>query len=179
MRILLMEDMDKLGTCGDEVVVKDGYARNFLIPQGKAIHATPNNVKQFNHQKNIVQRRLKKLQGEAQTVADQIAAISLTVTKKVGDQGKLFGSVTSQEIAGMLKDKGVGVDRRKINLGDPIKALGDFKIEVKLHPQVTAEIKLSVVAEEKEPAAEPVAEETPAQPAETAVSGEENPETPA
>ncbi len=154
MRILLTEDIEKLGTVGDEVTVKDGYGRNYLIPQGKAILATPKNLKQFNHQKSIVQRKLKKLQGDAQTIADQIASVSLSVKKKVGDQGKLFGSVTSQEIGDLLKDKGIEIDRRKIQLAEPIKALGDFKVPVKLHPEVIAEINLTVAAENPEPVVE-------------------------
>ncbi len=154
MRILLTEDIEKLGTVGDEVTVKDGYGRNFLIPQGKAILATPKNLKQFNHQKSIVQRKLKKLQGDAQTIADQIGSIALSVKKKVGDQGKLFGSVTSQEIGDLLKGKGIEIDRRKIQLSEPIKTLGDFKVPIKLHPEVIAEINLNVAAENPEPVAE-------------------------
>jgi len=105
MKVLLKEDVIKLGSCGDEVEVKDGYGRNFLIPTGKAIMATPKNLKQFKHQKSIVQSKSKKLKGEAQTVAEAIAKATLTVTKKVGDQGKLFGAVTSQELADLMDAK--------------------------------------------------------------------------
>ena len=154
MKVLLKEDVIKLGSCGDEVEVKDGYGRNFLIPAGKAIKATPKNLKQFNHQKSIVQRKSKKLKGEAQEVADAIAKITLTVTKKVGDQDKLFGSVTTQELASLMDAKGISLDKRKIQMAEPIKALGEFKLKVKLHPEVTAEINLSVVAEERQEPAE-------------------------
>jgi len=154
MKVLLKEDVIKLGSCGDEVEVKDGYGRNFLIPAGKAIKATPKNLKQFNHQKSIVQRKSKKLKGEAQEVADAIAKITLTVTKKVGDQDKLFGSVTTQELASLMDAKGISLDKRKIQMAEPIKALGEFKLKVKLHPEVTAEINLSVVAEESQEPAE-------------------------
>ncbi len=154
MKVLLKEDVIKLGSCGDEVEVKDGYGRNFLIPAGKAIKATPKNLKQFNHQKSIVQRKSKKLKGEAQEVADAIAKITLTVTKKVGDQDKLFGSVTTQELAGLMGAQGISLDKRKIQMAEPIKALGEFKLKVKLHPEVTAEINLSVVAEERQEPAE-------------------------
>ncbi len=148
MKVLLKEDVFKLGSVGDEVEVKDGYGRNFLIPTGKALLATPKNLKQFRHQKSIVDHKVKKFKGVAQTVADQLAQLSLSVKKKVGDQGKLFGSVTSQEIADLVAANGVEIDRRKIQLSEPIKALGEFKVPIKLHPEITAEIKLTVIAEE-------------------------------
>ncbi|MDH3257312.1 MAG: 50S ribosomal protein L9 [Nitrospinota bacterium] len=148
MKVLLKEDVVKLGSVGDEVEVKDGYGRNFLIPTGKALLATPKNVKQFRHQKSIVDHKVRKLKGSAQDVADQLAKLSLSIKKKVGEQGKLFGSVTSQEIADLVSAQGIGIDRRKIQLGEPIKSLGEFKIPVKLHPQVTAEMTLTVTAME-------------------------------
>ena len=161
MKVLLKEDVIKLGSCGDEVEVKDGYGRNFLIPTGKAIMATPRNLKQFNHQKSIVQGKSKKLKGQAQTIADAIAKAALTVTKKMGDQGKLFGAVTSQELADLLDTKGISLDKRKIQMTEPIKTLGEFKVPVKLHPEVIAEINLSVVAEEnQEPKEAETAEST-------------------
>ena len=171
MKVLLKEDVIKLGSCGDEVEVKDGYGRHFLIPAGKAIKATPKNLKQFNHQKSIVQRKSKKLKGEAQAVADAIAKITLTVTKKVGDQDKVFGSVTTQELAGLMDAQGISLDKRKIQMAEPIKALGEFKLKVKLHPEVTAEINLSVVAEESQEPAESQ-ESKKAETAETAGSTE-------
>ncbi len=155
MKVLLKEDVIKLGSCGDEVEVKDGYGRDFLIPTGKAIMATPRNLKQFNHQKSIVQGKSKKLRGEAQTIADAIAKAALTVTKKMGEQGKLFGAVTSQELADLLDTKGISLDKRKIQMTEPIKALGEFKVPVKLHPEVIGEINLSVVAEENQESQEP------------------------
>ena len=150
MKLLLKEDVENLGNCGDEVEVKGGYGRNYLIPQGKAILATPKNVKQFAHQRNIVQAKIKKLVKAAGVVADEIGKVSCSVKKKVGEQGKLFGSVTAQNIHDLLLEKGVEIDKRKIQLDEPIKTLGDFKIPVKLHPQVTAEISLSVLAEEED-----------------------------
>ena len=148
MKVLLKEDVPKLGSVGDEVTVKDGYGRNFLIPTGKALLATPKNLKQFRHQKSIVDHKVKKFRGVAQDLADQITKLSLSVKKKVGEQGKLFGAVTSQEIAELVSAQGVEIDRRKIQLGEPIKSLGEFKIPVKLHPQVIAEITLTVSGEE-------------------------------
>ena len=174
MKVLLKEDVPKLGSVGDEVEVKDGYGRNFLIPTGKALLATPKNVKQFRHQKSIVDHKVKKFKGVAQGIADQLAQLSVSVTKKVGEQGKLFGSVTSQEIAELVSAQGIEIDRRKIQLSEPIKSLGEFKIPIKLHPEITAEFSLTVTGEEpveapETPTAAPEAE-TPAEaPVEEAV----------
>ena len=149
MKLLLKEDVDGLGFCGDEVEVKDGYGRNFLIPKGKALLATPNNLKAFNHQKRVVQGKLTKVIAAAQGIADEIKKITCLVKKKVGDTGKMFGSVTAQELADLLKAQGVDVDRRKIQIAEPIKKAGEYKIPIKLHSNVMAEIKL-VVEGEKE-----------------------------
>ena len=157
MKLLLKEDVDGLGFCGDEVEVKDGFGRNFLIPKGKALLATPNNLKSFNHQKRVVQSKVKKVIATVQAIADEIAKVTCTVKKKIGDTGKMFGSVTAQEIADLLKVQGVDIDRRKIQITEPIKKAGEYKIPVKLHTEVTAEIKLVVEAEQEvaEPTEEP------------------------
>ena len=157
MKLLLKEDVDGLGFCGDEVEVKDGFGRNFLIPKGKALLATPNNLKAFNHQKRVVQSKVKKVIATVQAIADEIAKVTCTVKKKIGDTGKMFGSVTAQEIADLLKVQGVEIDRRKIQITEPIKKAGEYKIPVKLHTEVTAEIKLVVEAEQEvaEPTEEP------------------------
>ncbi|MGP0564602.1 MULTISPECIES: 50S ribosomal protein L9 [unclassified Nitrospina] len=166
MKLLLLEEVEKLGHLGDEVEVRDGYGRNYLIPQGKAILATANNVKEFQHHKGIIQRKLKKLKGEAETQAEAIGKLRIQVSKKVGDQGKLFGSVTSQEIADLVEAQGVQIDRRKIQLSDPIKALGEFEVPLKLHPEVTAKIHVTVSAEE-EPKADTEEETATSEQAET------------
>ncbi|CCQ91319.1 50S ribosomal protein L9 [Nitrospina gracilis 3/211] len=166
MKLLLLEEVEKLGHLGDEVEVRDGYGRNYLIPQGKAILATANNVKEFQHHKGIIQRKLKKLKGEAETQAEAIGKLRIQVSKKVGDQGKLFGSVTSQEIADLVEAQGVQIDRRKIQLSDPIKALGEFEVPLKLHPEVTAKIHVTVSAEE-EPKADAEEETATSEQAET------------
>ena len=157
MKLLLKEDVDGLGFCGDEVKVKDGYGRNFLIPKGKALLATPNNLKAFNHQKRVVQSKVKKVIATVQAIADEIAKVTCTVKKKIGDTGKMFGSVTAQDIADLLKVQGVDIDRRKIQITEPIKKAGEYKIPVKLHTEVTAKIKLVVEAEQEvaEPTEEP------------------------
>ncbi|MEE2987303.1 MAG: 50S ribosomal protein L9 [Nitrospinota bacterium] len=149
MRLLLKEDVEGLGFCGDEVTVKDGYGRNFLVPRGKAIAATPKNLKQFNHQKSIVQARVKKIVEAAKTLAAGIEKVTCTLKKKVGNHGKLFGAVTAQDIANALRKNDLEIDRRKIQLNEPIKALGQFKVPVKLHTEVTAKINVSVVQEQE------------------------------
>ena len=149
MKLLLKEDVDGLGFCGDEVEVKDGYGRNFLIPKGKALLATPNTLKAFNHQKRVVQGKLAKVVAAAQAIAGEVEKVTCSIKKKVGDTGKMFGSVTAQEIADLLKAQGVDVDRRKIQIAEPIKKAGEYKIPVKLHSNVIANIKLTVEGEQE------------------------------
>ena len=148
MQVILREDIDNLGKIGDLVKVADGYARNFLVPAKKAIEATPNNVHAMDHAKKMVSDRIRKLKKEAAADADVIKALAITIKAKSGEEGKLFGSVTSMDIAEAMKAQGVAVDKRKIVLDEPIKRLGDFTVTVKLHADVTAEFKLSVIAEE-------------------------------
>ncbi len=148
MQVILREDIDNLGKIGDLVKVADGYARNYLVPGKKAIEATPKNVHAMDHAKKMVSDRLRKLKKEAAADADKIKALAITIKAKSGEEGKLFGSVTSMDIAEAMKAQGVAVDKRKIVLDEPIKRLGDFTVTVKLHADVTAEFKLSVIAEE-------------------------------
>jgi large subunit ribosomal protein L9 len=163
MKLLLKEDVESLGSCGDQVEVKNGYGRNFLIPSGKAILATPHNMKAFKHQKNIVQAKYRKFKNAAEEVATKISGISCEFVKKTGDTGKLFGSVTSQDIADFVSKNGIDIDKRKIQLKEPIKALGDFTVSYKVHPEVTAEIKVKVSAEKVVVKEAPKAEEAPAE----------------
>ena len=148
MKLLLKEDVENVGSVGDEVEVKNGFGRNFLIPSGKAILATPRNLKAFNHQKSVVQAKYRKFKNAAEEVGSKISAISCEFVKKVGDTGKLFGSVTNQDIADAVSKQGVDIDKRKIQLKEPIKALGDFTASYKVHPEVSAEIKIKVIKEE-------------------------------
>ena len=163
MKLLLKEDVHGLGSCGDEVEVKNGYGKNFLIPNGHAIAATPKNLKQFNHQKTIVQGRLKKIKISAEAQALEIGKALCVFKKKTGDNGKIFGAVTTQDISESLRSHGVELDRRKLQLKEPIKSLGDFEVPVKLHPEVTVVVKVTVVQEEVEPKvpSTPPKEETP------------------
>jgi len=150
MKLLLKEDVHGLGSCGDEVEVKNGYGKNFLIPKGFAIVATPKNIKQFNHQKSIIQGRLKKVKLSAEAQALEIRKVVCTYKKKAGDGEKIFGSVTTQDISESLRVFGIELDRRKLQLKEPIKSLGDFEVPVKLHPEVIVAVKVAVVREEVE-----------------------------
>ena len=147
MQVILLEDIPSLGKAGDLVKVSDGYGRNFLIPQKKAILATEKGLKMLEHQKRQVQHRMGKMKKDLDKVAQQIEALSCTFTKSVGESGKLFGSVTSMEIETYLKENGVEVDRKKIVLDEPIKSIGMFTVPIKLHPEIVAQLKVWVVQE--------------------------------
>lgn len=147
MQVILREDVDKLGKIGDTVKVKDGYARNYLIPMKKAIEATPKNLRALEHAKKMVSDRLRRLKKEAATVADRLKTISVVIKAKAGEEGKLFGAVTSMDIAEAVRAQGIEIDRRKIILDEPIKRLGEYTVQVKLHADVAADIKVSVVEE--------------------------------
>ena len=148
MQVILREDIEKLGKIGDMVKVADGYARNYLVPTKKAIEATPKNVHAMEHAKKMVADRLRKLKKEAVADAGNIKALAVTIKAKAGEEGKLFGSVTTMDIAEAAKAQGVIIDKRKIALEEPIKRLGDYTVTVKLHADITAEFKVSVIAEE-------------------------------
>lgn len=148
MQVILREDIEKLGKIGDLVKVADGYARNFLVPTKKAIEATPKNLRAMDHAKKMVSDRLRKLKKEAAADADKMRGISVTIKAKAGEENKLFGSVTSMDIAEAVRAQGVAIDKRKIVLDEPIKRLGEYAVPVKLHTDVVVELKVSVVAEE-------------------------------
>jgi len=147
MQVILLEDVPSLGKVGDKVKVSDGYGRNYLIPQKKATLATEKSLKALDHQKRQVQQQLDKAKKDAEKEAQQIGQLSCTFAKPVGESGKLFGSVTSMEIEGFLKENGIEVDRKKILLEEPIKSVGMYNVPIKLNPEVTAHLKVWVVQE--------------------------------
>ena len=147
MRVVLSQDVDNLGDRGQIVSVAPGYARNFLIPKGLALQATPGNLKAVELRKKVWAARETREAGEARQLAARIASLSLSITKKAGESDTLYGSVTSAEIAELLLKAGIEVDRRKIHLAEPIKTLGTFKVPVKIHRQVVAEVTLTVEGE--------------------------------
>ena len=145
MQVILKEDVHNLGKAGDLVNVKPGFGRNFLIPTGKAIIATAGNVKQIEHHKKQIAAKNAQLAKDAQSMADQLAAIEVQIERQAGDEDKLFGSVTGRDIEEALKDKGVTIDHRKLVLGEPIKTIGYHTVEIKLGNSVTGKIKVVVV----------------------------------
>jgi len=147
MNVILKENVDNLGKIGDMVKVKAGYARNYLIPSKKAIEATVRNVKQLEHQKKLVQDRMYKNLKDAEVVAKRIEALSVTLSQRVGENDRLFGSVTSMNIAAALAEEGLEIDKRDIQLEEPIKQLGVYTVPIKLHSEVTADLKVWVVEE--------------------------------
>ena len=148
MKIILLTDQRNLGKRGETVQVKPGYGRNFLLPQGIALEATPSNVKLFEQQRKKIDARLAKEKEVAQEYANRLAGIQVTIPKRVGETGTLYGSVTAGDVAEALEAKGVTVDRRRIDLEGGIKTLGDHPVRVDLHSDVRPEITVSVVAEE-------------------------------
>jgi len=147
MEVILKESIKSLGSAGDIVNVADGYARNYLIPQGKAVIATTKNVKQLERQQESIRKRAAQLKADLEALAAQLNKLELEIPVKVGESGKLYGSVTSMDIARAISDKGYDVDRKKIQLDEPIKELGEYSILIKLAPEIEATIKLKVVAQ--------------------------------
>ena len=148
MDVVLRERIEKLGNRGEVVSVKPGYARNYLLPTRKAVLATPHNVRQVEQEKAAAVRREAIEKDESRMLAQQLGEVSLQFTRKVGDQEVLYGSVTSMEIAESLKEKGFEIDRRKIDLEEPLKSLGGHNVPIKLHPEVTAVVNVEVLREE-------------------------------
>jgi large subunit ribosomal protein L9 len=147
MKVILRKDHDKLGQVGNVVDVKDGYARNYLIPKGLAYAATDGSMRALQEEKKQAERRQTKEQKSAEHLAAELEKVSLTLKMKVGEDEKLFGSVTSQMIADELKTRGFELDKRIVVLEEPIKALGIYTIDVKLHHNVTGKVKVWVVRE--------------------------------
>jgi large subunit ribosomal protein L9 len=147
MEVILREDVKSLGKAGELVRVKPGYARNFLLPQGLAFEATEGNKKRIAAESKARATRAATERTEAQNYAARLGTVTLTLTGKAGEEGKLFGSITAQDVADALAAQGYEVDRRKIDLEHPIKTLGFHTVGIRLHPEVRAEVRVSVVAE--------------------------------
>jgi large subunit ribosomal protein L9 len=159
MEVILKEDVANLGHRGDVVKVADGYGRNFLLPRKLALQATLANKAVIEQMKSAAARRSATEKTQAEELVTKLEPLVLSFTRKSGENGQLFGSVTSVDIAAALEAKGFEVDRRKIQLAEPLKTLGDATVAIKLHREVTAHVKVKVVADAVEaPAAEPVAE---------------------
>jgi large subunit ribosomal protein L9 len=147
MEVILREDIEKLGHRGQVVKVAQGYARNFLLPKRLAVPATDANRKIVEQERDAYLRREAKVKSEAEDLGKLMSSVSLTIARKAGEEGHLFGSVTAQDIADALASQNYTIDRRKIQLDDPIKNTGEFKVPIRLHREVTHEVTVNVVAE--------------------------------
>ena len=148
MKVILKKDMSSLGGYGEVVSAARGYARNYLIPRGIAIEATPGNLRQLDSERDAYVKKVSAMAADAEKLAAELGAVSLSFERKAGEDDKLFGSVTTHDIEEALKSKGfASIERKAITLGEPIKTLGAHLASVKLHPEVSASVKVEVVAE--------------------------------
>src|SRR5512136_679435 len=147
MKLILREDVENLGKGGELVEVKNGYGRNFLIPRGLAVVANPRNIREVEHQKAVAAAKAAKLKASAQALAKRLADTAITLKRKVGEQDKLYGSVTAMDIAEALAARGLQIDRRSIDLAEPLKTVGEFEVPVKLHHEVAGKAKVKIEAE--------------------------------
>jgi large subunit ribosomal protein L9 len=148
MEVILRADIDKLGSRGEVVKVAAGYARNFLLPKRLAVEATPSNRKIVEQERHAHVRKEAKQKDEAQDLGKLMAGTKITIAQKAGENDQLFGSVTAQDIVHALAAQNFTIDRRKVQLDEPIKQLGEYKVPLRLHKDVTAEITVAVVKEE-------------------------------
>lgn len=148
MRVILRENMENLGQAGEVVTVRPGYGRNYLLPAGLAVPATEKDEARLAHEKRVIAARVAKLAKQMQSEADKLSQVSVTLSRAVGDEDKLYGSVSNRDIAEALAEQGVKLDARKIQLDDPIKTLGMTEVAVKLGHDVTAKLKVWVVKKE-------------------------------
>jgi len=146
VQVILTEDVYALGEAGDVVAVKPGYARNYLVPQGKALPATAARVNEVEHQKRVIAEKRARELKDLEAVKAKLESLALEIAAQAGEEGKLFGSVTAQHLAELLSEKGLEVDRRKIVLGEPIKSLGEHTVAIRLRSDVVAEFKVKVTA---------------------------------
>ena len=147
MEVILREDIEKLGHRGEVVKVAPGYARNFLLPKKLAVAANAANKKIVEQERDAYLRREAKAKNEAEDLGRMLAAVTITIAQRAGEEGHLFGSVTAKDIADSLERQNYTIDRRKIQLDEPIKNVGEYKVPIRLHREVTAEVTVNVVAE--------------------------------
>jgi len=147
MKVILRQDVDELGYEGDVVDVAKGFARNYIIPKGLGMEATKQNLAAFEMQKKKIEARKVRAREEAETLRDRLAEITVSISQKAGEEGKLYGSVTSMDLVEEIEKQGVVLDRRKILLEKPIKSLGEFEVPVKIYQEVTGRVKVVVSPE--------------------------------
>jgi large subunit ribosomal protein L9 len=147
VQVILSEDVPNLGRTGDVVKVRAGFARNYLLPRQLAVEANPKNLREFEHQKQISMLKRERQKGQALTLKQKVEALALVIKARAGEEGKLFGSVTNIDIERALRENGLDIERRKIQLPEPLKQLGDFSIAIRLEAEVEASLKVQVAAE--------------------------------
>lgn len=148
VKLILREDVDKLGEAGELVTVRPGFARNFLLPQGKALLATAASIKELEHHQRIVAERVERERKDQLAQRDRLQQLTIEITAKAGEEGRLFGSVTASQIADLIAARGIEIDRRKIQLDEPLKDLGDHLVPIRLFKDVIANVKVKVTAAE-------------------------------
>ena len=147
MKVVLKDDVKNVGKMGQIADVADGFARNYLLPRGLAIEANTKNLKSMEHEKRIIQEKAKKIRNSALDLSQKISAMTLVIKAKAGEEGKLFGAVTTMDIAEQMKNEGVEIDKKRIFLDEPIKRLGTYSVSVKVHPEVSTQLNVQVVEE--------------------------------
>jgi len=147
MKVILKTDVKNLGQTGEIISVKDGYARNFLIPKNLAVEANIKNVKALEHEKRKIEEASKKVKSSAENLSSRLSEMILVIKAKAGEEEKLFGSITAMDISEELKNQGIDIDKKKIQLDEPIKRLGSYSVNIKIHQNISAKLNVNVVAE--------------------------------
>jgi large subunit ribosomal protein L9 len=147
MKVILRDDVKSLGRMGEVVNVSDGYARNFLLPKKLAVEANTANIKEFEHNRKSIADKAARIKDASKTTADKLAALTITIKAKAGEEDRLFGSVTSMDIAQALAAEGFDIDKKKIQIDEPIKRVGEYAVQVRLHADVAATVNVHVVPE--------------------------------
>ena len=147
MKVILKEDVKSIGSMGQIVDVSDGFARNYLVPKGLAVEANVKNMRSLEHEKKVIQEKARKVKNSVQDLANRLANMNVVIKTKAGEEGKLFGSVTTMDIAEQLKNQGIEIDKKKISLDEPIKRLGTYAVNLKLHSEITAQVNIQVIEE--------------------------------
>lgn len=147
MKVILKENVDSLGKAGEIIKVADGYARNYLIPKGLAVEASSWSMKALEHEKSRIMQKNETERKKAEAMVEQMKGVTCTISRRVGEQDKLFGSVTTKDIESSLMEQGIEIDRKIIILEEPIKSLGEFPVKIKFRPGITTEITVTVVGE--------------------------------
>jgi large subunit ribosomal protein L9 len=147
MKVILKEDVKNIGSMGQIVDVADGFARNYLVPRGLAAEANVKNIRSLEHEKTIIQEKAKKIKNQAQVLSDKVSNMTIIIKAKAGEEGKLFGAVTTMDIVEQMKNEGLEIDKKKVVLDEPIKRVGSYSVSIKLHPSVATLVNVQVVEE--------------------------------